>query len=63
MTKKHFIYAANQIIEWCDQNGTPDFQNCPFYNFAINMFYEFDGNFNPQTFTSYIKKGLIDLQS
>ena len=60
MSKKHFIYAANQIIQWCSING-PDYQNCPIYDFITSMFYEFGTNFSKQTFNAFIEKALNDL--
>lgn len=59
MTNKHFIYAANQIISWCDQNGTYDYRSCPFYEFTVNMFQEFGNNFSESTFSDLIEEKVL----
>jgi hypothetical protein len=59
MSKKHFIFAANQIIDWCKLNGTKDYTECPYYDFALNFFSQFSANLDDNTLSLFIEKGLI----
>jgi hypothetical protein len=60
MTKKIFIYAANKIIDWCNENATYDYEKCPFYEFSLNMFNEFGANFSEDTFALYIEERVVN---
>jgi hypothetical protein len=59
MTNKLFIYAANEILDWCIINGTNDYTECPNFFFCENMFLLCTEDFNSNSFIKYIETNLI----
>jgi hypothetical protein len=57
MTKKHFVFAADNIIDDCYMNGINKEQSA-IYQEYIKFFNQFGNDFNQDTFDAYIEKGL-----
>lgn len=57
MTKKHFTFAADSIIDYCYMNGINKEQS-EMYQEYIKFFNHFGKDFNQETFDAYIEKGL-----
>lgn len=57
MTKKHFIFAANNIIDHCHCNGINKEQS-EIYQEYLKFFHHFGNDFNQDTFDAYIEKEL-----
>jgi hypothetical protein len=60
MTNKLFIYAAEEIIDWCKINGTKDYTESPNFFFSENMFLMCTDDFNSESFIEYIEYKLIN---
>jgi hypothetical protein len=56
MTKKHFTWAAERIIQAClfDDISYEDIAKCPLYWAYRDMFDEFGKNFDVNEFDNYI---------
>ena len=57
MTRKHFTFAAEQIITQCYYNGIKKEQSI-LYERYVEFFKEFSDTFNQSTFDTYIDKQL-----
>jgi hypothetical protein len=60
MTKKHYVWAAKQIIWECCDTGFKK-EECPSYHTYIEFFNEFGNKFDKDKFDEFIDKKIMEL--
>lgn len=60
MTRKHFIFAADQIVEECYANGV-DREHSLIYQYYLEFFKHFSNTFSQDTFDNYIDNKLNEM--
>lgn len=58
MTKKHFIYAAKQIVKSSKENDE-HFECMELYKCYLDFFIEFNDKFDVNIFNKFIQKELL----
>ena len=58
MTKKHFIYAAKQIVNTSKKNNQL-FEDMILYKCYLDFFIEFNDKFDVNIFNKFIEKELL----
>ncbi len=56
MTRKHFKYAADQVVDNCIERGLRNPKDLDHYWAYVNLFTEFSDKFDQDKFDEYINK-------
>jgi hypothetical protein len=60
MSKKHYVFAANKIVNECYELGIKK-EDCPSYHCFLEFFNEFGDKFDSDKFDEFIDKKIKEL--